>query len=462
MSRLDQWFRWCFNFFIFLLCFQLGMLLFLRSLYYKAEQKLKDNEASVSFSCGDFDKEESYWRIQPSLQPLHETCLDKECPESLWVGKTKNEQEELHVLSVVRPQPTRKENGKTVYGHFVDVEIKKTDKPITLVLINQSLMQWNIKADEEAQIKKVIVASPEIVWVDGLKEETPLVYFPREKLCAYPYAWEEFSNPENEYRRLAKALQQYTGLEIDSFQGRQVGQYFRLPVTTRMEQKESRQPSSVKVSPLSLGLQWQRREKFLIAKDFRFHNKNDQQVQKVNVPEKTQDAIFDEKGEKLYLIKGFRFGVWDWEQEEFKAILLPLKLPSMNWPTSMAYDSVQRKIFVYNEDRGGEIYVYDIAAKQWTYQKKAVGYSLTALAYIEKENMIYGTRVQGNKVIEVLKIDQNGKVMGQVSLEKPFQYSKTLWRMQMVAEPNELWLKVVHPAHPGGDVYPLSQIKVAL
>ena len=101
MSRLDQWFRWCFNFFIFLLCFQLGMLLFLRSLYYKAEQKLKDNEASVSFSCGDFDKEESYWRIQPSLQPLHETCLDKECPESLWVGKTKNEQEEFEKMKKI-------------------------------------------------------------------------------------------------------------------------------------------------------------------------------------------------------------------------------------------------------------------------------------------------------------------------------------------------------------------------
>ena len=455
MNRLDQWFRWCFNFFVFLLCFQLGMLLFLKSLYYKAEQKLKESEAPVSFACGDFDSEESYWKIKPSLVPLAKACSEKECPESLWVGETKNQEKELHVLSVERPQPTRRENGKTVYGHFVDVEVQKTEKPVTLVLINQSLMQWNIKAAEDANIEKVIVASPEIVWVDGLKEDIPLVYFPREKLCAYPKSWKELDNPENEYRRLARALQEYTGLEIDSFQGRSVGQYFRLPVSTRTEEPARRQVSSNHVSPLSLGLQWQRKEKSIVAKDFRFHNHSDREVQKIEVPEKTQSAVFDDKEERIYLIKAFRFGVWDWDSSQFKAIHLPLKFPSMNWPTSMAFDSQSRKIYIYNEERGGEIYIYDTGSRQWSYRNKPVGYSLSALTFVPKDKKVYGARVQGNKVVEVVKLDSEGKPQEQVSLEKPLDYSKTLWRMQLVADPNQLWLKVVHPAHPGGDVYPL-------
>lgn len=462
MNRLDQWFRWCFNFFVFLLCFQLGMLLFLKSLYYKAEQKLKESEAQVNFACGDFNTQDNYWKIKPSLAPITEACTEGECPEALWLGKTENKESEMHVLSVVRPQPTRREKGKTVYGHFVDVEVKKTKKPVTLVLINQSLMQWNIKADEDARIEKVIIASPEIVWVDGLKEDVPLVYFPREKLCAYPKSWEELKNPENEYRRLAKALKQYTGLDIDSFQGREVGKRFSLPVAARTEDPVSREPSSNPISQLTLGLQWQRKEKSVVAKDFRFHNNSDQQVQKIAVPEKTQGAVFDDKEESIYLIKAFRFGVWDWDSSKFKAIHLPLKLPSMNWPTSMAYDPESRRIYIYNEDRGGEIYIYNISSKKWDYHSKPVGYSLSALAFVASEKKIYGARVQGNKVVEVVKLNAEGQLMGQVSLEKPFDYSKTLWRMQLVAEPNELWLKVVHPAHPGGDVYPLSQIKASL
>lgn len=453
MNRSDLWFRWSFNAFIFLMCFQLGMLLFLKSLYYKAEQKLKNNEAQVAFQCGDFDKEEAYWVIPSSKKEFSSLCGDSFCPDSYWLNK-QEQTEDLHVISIVRPQPTRNVDGKVQYGHYVDVKVKPSAKPQTLVLVSQSMMQWNLRPEKNAKIKEVLVIGSELVWVDGLPEETKMTYFSKEQICAYPYALNEIANPENQFRRLFMALKSYTKQEITSFQGKEVGQEIRIPLQSPLLKEVEAERTVASVTKLSLGIHWKREDKRLVAESFHFLK--DGKRKKVEIPAASTHGFYDEDSDQLFLINAFRFGRWDWKQKQFHPIHVSLKMPALYWPAAMAYDADSNEVYLYNDDRGGELYSYNIKNQKWNMTAHSLGYSFMALTFDKKKKALYGTRLQGDKLIELVEVGSQGE-QKKVTLSKPLDFSKNLWRLQLVSDVEEMWLKVVHPAHPGGDVYPLSQ-----
>jgi hypothetical protein len=457
MGRPDKMFRWCFNIFIFLMCFQLGMLLFLKSLYYKAEQRLEENKAQVSFQCGDFDKDTTYWNIDKSLT-LNQVCQDKHCPDSYWYNRNEQNQE-LHVLSVVRPQPTQKKDGEIQYGHYVDVKIAPTEKPVTLALVSQNMMQWNLKPEEGAKIKEVLVLGSELVWVEGLPKEAKLTYFSKDEICAYPSAWEELANSENQFRRLFMALKDYTHQEITSFQGKEVGREMRVPFKSPLLARGERLPSSekTKAHKLSLGVHWKRSGKQLVAESFHFIKSGERK--KIEVPVKTTKGLYEQESDQVFLINNFQFGKWDWKQKKFQALHVDLKKPALYWPMAMAFNKAEGEIYIYNDDRGGEVFSYEVKTQKWKLLASDVGYTFAALTYDEDKKALFGTRLQGSKIVELVQINSKGPHKT-IALDKPFDYSKNLWRLQLVSDPKSLWLKVVHPAHPGGDVYPIAHSKM--
>ncbi len=286
----DKWFRWCFNIFVFLMCAQLGFILTLKNIYRNAEKRMQKNEAQVDFKCGDFNKENSYWSLPNNRYQVLTHCLDEDCPESLWVNSGEQDSE-LHVISVEKPRPTQWVDGEVQHGYFVNVKVKASEKPITLVLVSQSLMQWNIqnkdginafKAVQEREpaseenplqeltaiveeiespnIKEVIVVGPELVWLDGISDQSKVTYFNKNQLCAFPTAWEEIKNPENQFRRFFSALKAYTGLEVTSFQGKIVGREFKIPFRNILAEERSmhsqiKQAERGLTSDASVGLQ---------------------------------------------------------------------------------------------------------------------------------------------------------------------------------------------------------------
>jgi hypothetical protein len=461
MGQSDKWFRWSLNLFVFLMCFQLGMLLFLKSLFYSAEKKLKDNEAKVSFNCGDFNNEEAYWNIPESETSLSGPCLDFFCPDSFWKNPEPQD-EDFHVIAIKKAQPSYREKGKSENGYFVDVKVTTSEKPMTLALISQSMMQWNLKVAEESNLKEVLIIGSDLVWVEGLPADVKLTYFTKEQICAFPTAWEEIKNPENEFRRAMSAMVEYTGKKPTSFQGKQVAKEFRIPfhsalMTENKTKTSQRNIASQEINKLTLGMKWLREEKNLKAQFFEY-NKNGK-IEKIEVPEKTMDAFYEVAKKEIYIIKNYQFGQWDSQNKKFTAMHLPLEMPAMYWPTNMTFNSLKSELYIYNEDRGGEILSFNVVTKKWKRFAQKVGYSLVALYFDNEEQTLYGSQFQGRQIDSMLKFNQKGQTIGKVNFVKPLDFSKNRWKAQMINAQNEIWLKLTHPANPNGDVYPLSQLK---
>lgn len=466
MGGSDKWFRWTFNIFIFLMCFQFGMLLFLKSLFYKAERRLKDNTAEVAFSCKDFNGEKAYWQIPESESKLQSVCLDTFCPDSFWSRTTAQQPTDLNILAVQKAQPSLRKEGQVEIGHFVNVKVGESSKPQVLALVSQSLMQWNLEVNADSQLQEVMIIGPELVWIEGIPENVKLTYFSPEQICAYPVAWEEQKNSENQFRRLSMALKEYSGLELTSFQGKEVGRRFYVPFQSPLLDKE-RSLASTEVAPVSivskkrdifsLGIQWQRDKRRLQAQSFQFLRNGDRQ--RVSVPKKTRSALFHPEESKVFIISNHQFGVWDWETKKFEVLRQPLSMTAMRWPTLMTHDPTSGEVYIYNEDRGGELFTYQPKTGAWAKRDQQVGYSLVALDFEKKNKTLIGTRMQNQKISKLVKINAtSGQVIEEVAMSKSFEFLKSLWRADIISDNTEYWLKLAHPAHPGGDIYPLSQV----
>lgn len=498
MNGSDKWFHWSFNLFLFLMCFQLGGLLFLKGVIYQAEMRMKNVEADTNFKCGDFNNDESFWDLKQNSTVLNKTCLDSHCPDSFW--KNNEEQEELlEVVSAEVARPTTYINGEKNLGYFVDVKLRDPGKDMRLVLVSQQMVQWNIKFPTphppvgalvedgefdlnkvtaivdnhswpltkelqkiENHLKEIIIVSPEIVWLEGAPENVKITYLSPKQLCAYPIAWEEKQNPSNEFRRFFRALKEYTGLNITSFQGKKVARQFRLPFRSPLLEVNSgliaRQLSSEAKD--ELGLKWERKDQVLKATQFEYMNKG----QKVtsDVPAKTTQAYFEVATGKTYLINKHRFGVWDPEKKKFQPLHLPLKLPDMHWPTSMTFNPLNSEIYIYNDERGGELFSYNVVTEKWRLLAQKVGYSLVALHFDHNEQRLYGTRLKGPRISELVVMDPQGKVLQKTALAKPLDFAKNRWKAQIVSRDKEFWLKIYHPASPQGEFHSLSEVKQAM
>ena len=495
MYQSDRFFRWAFNIFVFLMCANLGMVIALKSIYFQAEKRMKQNAAEVNFACGDYDNSSSYWQIPESLSVLSKDCKGNTCPESYWVNPDQAD-ENLYVVAVDKPQPSQVIDGKLVTGHFVDVDLKLYEKPTTLVLVSKKMLQWNLKfqppeetnevksqkdvdvvtgmlttpdsiSEKNAwlktahkKLKEVIVVGPDLVWIEGLPEDTKITYFNNEQICAYPNSWEELSNPGNEFRRFSQALSTYTGLNVTHFQGKTVGRHLQVPyqgteVATKI-QKQTRNVSSSSDNNMGLGMTWKREGKKLVASEFKYRE-NGQVVVKA-LASGIKDALFEKGNEKLYVIYNYQFGTWDSEKQKFTAIHLPLTVPAMHWPQVMTFNPLRSEIYIYNDDRGGEVFVYNVVKNEWRKLDAKFGYSFVSLYFDAENESLYGTRFKGQKIHEIVEFDSLGKLKARKELPKPLDFVKRQWRAQFIPSQSELWLKVVHPAHPGGDLHTLGPL----
>ncbi len=455
MTSVNKYFRWCLCLFVFFLGLQLALFWFLKRAFHQAEQRLEDNKAEVSFLCGDFRGGESYWEVHKNQDTFQ--CQGLHCPESYWQNK-KTGEGELHVLSVQRARPNRYTEKGLEPGHFVDVKVDSSNKPTTLALISQSLMLWNLQVSPGSSLKEVLVIGPEVVWVKGLPENTKLSFFSKNQICSFPTAWEDIENPDNQFRRLFRALYQYTGLEISSFQGRKVGWEMRVPFKEFTEPEPAKDSGSRKISShenpgrLKSGIQWIRNKSQLQASKFHWVKGN--QVRDISLPPKVTEALYENQSDQLFVIQKYRFGTWNEKSKRFSSMAPPLTMGALNWPRALAFNPLKNEIYIYNDDRGGEIFSYNVATGKWDLFSTGVGYSLVALYFDKNKKQLYGTRFRGKRIFGLTIINEQGQVMENRSLERVLDFSKNRWRAQMTTGQGEkLWLKVTRPVRPEGEIH---------
>lgn len=458
MSDSDRWFRWCFNTFIFLMSLQLGMLLFLKSLFYQAEHNLKKNQAEVSFRCGDFDTEQNYWSLKESAQSSSQPCTKLHCPDSFWSQQTQGS-EELHVISVKEAQAHYIEDGVTKPGHFVNIKVQSTQTPAILALVSQNMLQWKFQLPENHQLKEVLIIGPELVWVEGLPKDIKMTYFPKESICNFPTDWHEVANPHNEFRRFSAALKSYTGLDIKSFQGKETAREMHLPLENRYleyndeVERNLASDQKEKQKVFQQGISWQRQDQQLNAQSFGLVSKGEKK--QIQLPQKVTHAFYEQGTQKLYVINNHKFGIWDWDKEKFRPIHMPLKMQALYWPSAMTFNNLRSEIYIYNDDRGGELFAFNVLTNQWRQVGQKIGYSLVALYFDAEKESLYGVRFDAGQIADVVEFDEMGQKRRGYSLPAPVDFSKNRWRARLKTTEQEVVVQVVHPASLDGDIHRL-------
>jgi RNA polymerase sigma factor (sigma-70 family) len=138
---------------------------------------------------------------------------------------------ELHVVGLYQ---ARDGNGAPV-----DVEVRRTDKPVVLVVESYYSVLWRVKVAEGARVKAVIVGGYFEQEFEGIPAGVPIIYRAWEpgRKQGYFYA----DKPDSpEYRRMVRRLNDSTGLLVSTFQGEYSGGSFVVDGTRGREhaQKE--------------------------------------------------------------------------------------------------------------------------------------------------------------------------------------------------------------------------------
>src|SRR5262249_39579183 len=124
----------------------------------------------------------------------------------------------------------------------VDVEVRRTAKPVVLVLTSYSSVAWRIKLADGARIKKAIVSGYFEQEIKGLPADVPVVnrsYFPADGSRRNEgWLWaSEWNTPQ--WREMVRRLNDMTGLPVASFQSKPDGDSFIVDGTLGREQGQN-------------------------------------------------------------------------------------------------------------------------------------------------------------------------------------------------------------------------------
>ncbi len=414
-----------------LVLLQAGLLFFMKNMEDEAQYRLVKNTSSVDTKCGENSfSDDKYWQLLQNQVVSQSTCEESDCVFSHIMWDRSQQEKELQLIAVQSAPPFRW--GQMDQGGLIRVRIKATEKPQVLALVSRDRLEWSFQVDKNAKIDKVIVATPQTVWLQGLPPKTVIEYLPKEKMCSYPYAWEEAFNPDNEFRILSSVLTKITGLQVTSFQGALVGREFRLPMYDKLRGLASvdapQAPaydvaSRVAAAPGHHQIVWSRQERTAVPQKVILGS------EEVLLPEKTQQVSVVEK--QIFIVKNYLLWRWDTDKKEFVKILSPANLPYVQYVKALAVSEAQKKLFLYNDERGGEMYSYDIASGEWQALTTGYSYNVEALYYDEQAQALRALASRGPHLTQFLKMDQQAKVQEVVPLKNKISFDKKHWKWQL-------------------------------
>lgn len=279
-----------------LVILQAGLLFFMKSMEDQAQYRLVQNTSTVNAKCGEKSfSDENYWDLLQTNFISQSSCEGSDCLFSHMAWDRSQQSKDLQVISVQSAPPFRW--GEMDQGGSIRVRVKESAKPQVIALVSRQRLEWSFQVDKNAKIEKVIVATPEVVWLQGLPPKTPIEYLPKEKMCSYPFTWEEAFNPDNDYRILSSVLKTITGLEVTSFQGAITGKEFRLPMFDKtrglasVSEKNSAPNTIVKTPGPTATVDstnpvvWTRQDKNIMPQKVRFGG------EEILLPERTQQVF---------------------------------------------------------------------------------------------------------------------------------------------------------------------------
>lgn len=411
-----------------LVVLQAGLLFFMKNMEEQAQFRLVQNTSKINSQCGNFFDDEKYWNIEASDTQSLSRCESSDCTYSHVTWDRPEQQKNLQVIAV-KTAPTFRWDQMDE-GGVVRVRVKSTSKPVVLALISQQRLEWVFQVDKGVQIDRVVVATPQTVWLQGLPPQTPIEYLPKEKMCSYPYAWQDAFNPDNEFRVMSSVLKQITGLEIDTFQGAVVGKEFRIPMydtlgrgLASVEEKTKPSAAVVKLEKESNPIQWGREGGVAIPQ------KMVRGSQEIVFPTQTQQVVVLQN--KIFILKNYFLWTWSDAAKTFERVFSPSTLPNLQYIKAIAMSESQQKLFIYNDERGGEMYSFDVANGQWSELHQGYSYNLEALYFDEQIQGLCAVASRGPHLTQFLKMDAQAKVQDVKELKTKIAFDKKNWKWQL-------------------------------
>ncbi len=473
-----------------LVILQAGLLFFMKNMEDQAQYRLVQNTSSVDAKCTEnFFSEDKYWDVSAN-SVSQSNCDGSDCSFSHMTWKRVDQAKELNLIAVQNAPPFRL--AQMNEGGVIRVRVKASPKPQVIALVSRQRMEWNFQVEKGANIDRVIVATPQVVWLQGLPPKTAIEYLPKEKMCSYPYTWEEAFNPDNEFRILTSVLKKITGLELSGFQGAVVGKEFRLPISDRtmgsqrglasVEAAESLETASkpsgapqensekkleeskvveknqieraaeittgkiiqnaaqprVPASPVI----WQRLEGSIQPQKVTFN------TEEILLPTKTQQVLVVDT--HLFILKSYLLWHWDAVKKEFTRMYLPKTMPYAQYMKTAAVSPMQKALYVYNDERGGEMYRYDVTNNEWSALHAGYAFNLEALYFDDEMHALRGVSSRGLHMTQFLKMDHKGKVLQALPIKSKISFDKKHWKWELHKQHDAYAMRFYQTVKPDG------------
>lgn len=435
---------------------QASLLFVMKNMKDQAQMRLVENESQVPLRCGEATfADENYWNPLSREYNSIKTCSGWECERSALTWQENESERNLHVVSVKNAPPMRWSDQDG--GGVIRVRVPASSKPQILALTSQTMHEWRLIVDKDAKLEKIIVATPTVVWIDGAPDNAKIEYLPKEKMCSYPYAWEEAHNPDNEFRVLVGALKKITGQMPSSFQGALMGREFVVPKLEDLGRRgiaslDDRKPAAVK----SKTVVWTRADDRVVAKEALLVSENKDAIA---LPDKT-DVIAG-----IFILRKQRLQVWNADAKTYTVVPVPLHMPAIDAVTAIGIDSENpSRVFVFNEGVGGEMYSYDHAAKKWEMLKEGISSSVRSLHYSAKDKKLYGLVSRGRQFTDVLEFSCSGDPkdacnswnVEKKALVTSIPFDPVRWKWEVIHHESDLVLVLHTPLEPNGEIHPLT------
>lgn len=440
-----SWLKNFIYFYLFFLCFHIGILITYNGLLWQSEKYLKEHTPETNLFCGKFNSDEAFWPIPESNQSmiLGENCDSEDCGTYVYSNENGVTNEPVVIVSV-KGSPT--ENYQPI---ALNLELKQ---PHTLVLVSEKIVGWNIKVEDFKYIKKVVAVAPKLVWINNLPENVPFEFLGDKQICDHNWSGLEVHNSDNQFRKLLAALREHLKTNESLFVGKKYAD--KMTVTEEMLQPHevSRSVAQTNLQDLgSQGIKWTRLKQKLRASTFRYKEAGSD-WKELSIPEDTRQAFRDDGG-NIMMLKGFQFGIWNEKSKTFSAQKDSGMVEPIYWPTSIAWDEVQKSTFLFNNERGGEIYSFK--DNKWQLIRSGLNVSISGLAVDAKNKWLYGIAVKGKKIAKILRFNMQGEITAEYAVTSNIPYDENTWRNQTEMVDSKLYFRIHNVAHPGGDLHEL-------
>ncbi len=474
MNSSDQLLRSLFNILLALFVVQIALLFLLEQNQRQHVNRMNNRQpANAQISCGMYRNVVLDEKFQfPEMKSQPEECHTSSCQISGYkrVDIEPHSGVEVHIVSVESGQKIKTAAGRRTQRTLpVVVNIRKSENPIHLVLINKDRIRWQIKLEEGAELSQVTLASKSIAWLEGQGEETPIDFLPSKLMCSYPYSFEDIDNPDNHFRRMISSLRMQLGQKEMSFQGTKRGTDFNVPFYDSAEQeniriakyrmkKEARKrlrrlPAAIDTLQFELkGYQLTTVGQMKLKSDGSPANQ-----EMLPLPAKVR-SLYRHNDGRVFVIYKHQFGIWDPQGKSFTALMPPATLPQLSWPLSMAFDQKRQELWIPSKDGDGYIFAFKPKDQTWRVVSPKNGARMVALSYSPERDAFYALE-EAKEIQSLLEINHEGRVRRSIQLSQKIPFLKNEWIPELKWKKSRLLLRISKPSSPEGEFFVIDAKK---